>query len=211
MKCSHRLAFILTSLVGTACDQADKPTPAPAPTPAEYSETAPSPPTMPNQTFTVSGQDISYLNGQGHLRIPDGWRQVTNSDYPVEIEAERYLADGDNWAMCHLIELSAPNFAFVSQDSINRYVESLWHSVTGDLEADGIQVEVTYPTIGANVRAKSITYSSDYVDVIAYAMFVVDRAVVHGTYINCDTSSPASEEDRKDIAGFVESFRFNAR
>lgn len=202
VKPAKRLVALSLAICFASCGQSSKTT-SPA---AEAVEPALE---NPGSAVSVSGNDISILNGHGYLRIPDGWRQIRDSEFKLEIEATRYANDGERWAMCHLINFSAPNITLASQDQINRYIEDLWRSTIEEVEAGGQAVAVTYPVLDDNIRAKALNFAAGNADLIMYAIFAIDRAVMHGVHISCDTALPSTDQDRADIAAFARSFRYN--
>lgn len=148
--------------------------------------------------------------GRGHLRIPDGWQRLAKSEHPLEIEIEsnRHRKSVDTWAICRLTKVSGPNFTLASQDTLNKYIHTLWQSIISDYEADGVDVAIDYPVIGDGIRAKSLSFTVKGSDMLMYGIAVPNGPLMHATMIACDGSSPMGAEDRADIAALAASFRY---
>jgi hypothetical protein len=198
-------AALATAILSTACGQSEEVVGPPAP------GSAASPPAAPVSDFAVAGQDVTFLFGRGHLRMPDGWQRLANSGHPLEIEIEsaRHRKSADTWAICRLTKVSAPNFALASQDTLNRYIDTLWESTVARYMSTGVDVAVDYPVLSDGIRAKSLRFTIEDTDMLMYGIALVNGPVLHGTMISCDGSSPMAAQDRTEIAALAASFRYD--
>lgn len=100
----------------------------------------------------------------------------------------------------------------VSGDTVQRFIKAFWNSTIEEIESDDPTVTITYTEIDNNLIAKAICFTSGDADLIMYAIFViVDRVMIHGAHISCETASPATEQGRTDIDVFANSFRYSAK
>lgn len=198
-------AALATAILSTSCGQSEEAVRPPGP------ESAASPPMAPVSDFAVAGQDVTFLFGRGHLRIPDGWQQLANAAHPLEIEIEsvRHRKSADTWAICRLTKMSGPNFALASQDTLNRYIDTLWDSTVARYTSTGVDVAVDYPVLSYGIRAKSLRFTIEDTDMLVYGIALVNGPVLHGTVISCDGSSPMAAKDRAEIATLAASFRYD--